>query len=193
MEWLKQLTAVLDLLNLELGIMHQDFSPRNLLIDPETQQLRLFDFDRAARIGHVGCDSNRNDVTGVIFTLYESVTGDLNFRQVPSYQQDAHLVQKLEEWPVKNELDKDISFFREHLNEWTERLRELQDNITDEDSKRFIDVPDLPRPSLCLVGRGETTGEDIYKDDDTRSRTDALKLGLPVINWERPSQKCAHS
>jgi hypothetical protein len=35
-EWLQQLTQVVDFLNLELGIMHQDIVPRNLLIDPDT-------------------------------------------------------------------------------------------------------------------------------------------------------------
>ena len=32
-EWLQQLTQVVDFLNLELGIMHQDIAPRNLLIE----------------------------------------------------------------------------------------------------------------------------------------------------------------
>ena len=35
-------------LNLELGIMHQDIAPRNLLIDPGTDKIILFDFDWAA-------------------------------------------------------------------------------------------------------------------------------------------------
>lgn len=33
-EWIQQLTQLVDYLNLELGIMHQDIAPRNLLIDP---------------------------------------------------------------------------------------------------------------------------------------------------------------
>ncbi|KAF4449672.1 hypothetical protein F53441_7072 [Fusarium austroafricanum] len=44
-EWLQQLTNVVDFLNLDLGIMHQGVAPRNLLIDPDTQRLLLFDFD----------------------------------------------------------------------------------------------------------------------------------------------------
>jgi len=43
-EWI-QLTQLVDFLNLDLGIMHQDIAPRNLLIDPETQKILLFDFD----------------------------------------------------------------------------------------------------------------------------------------------------
>jgi serine/threonine protein kinase len=44
-EWIQQLTQLVDFLNLDLGIMHQDIAPRNLLIDPETQNILLFDFD----------------------------------------------------------------------------------------------------------------------------------------------------
>ncbi|KAF9890795.1 hypothetical protein FE257_005365 [Aspergillus nanangensis] len=40
-ESLQQLTQLVDFLNLELGIMHQDISPRNLLVDPP-KQTRLF-------------------------------------------------------------------------------------------------------------------------------------------------------
>ncbi|CAG8285577.1 unnamed protein product [Penicillium nalgiovense] len=44
-EWLQQLTQLVDFLNLELGIIHQDIAPRNLLVDPETDKIILFDFD----------------------------------------------------------------------------------------------------------------------------------------------------
>jgi serine/threonine protein kinase len=45
-KWLRQLTQLVDFLNLQLGIMHQDIASRNLLIDPNTDSIRLFDFDR---------------------------------------------------------------------------------------------------------------------------------------------------
>jgi Ser/Thr protein kinase RdoA (MazF antagonist) len=37
-----------DFLNLDLELMHQDIAPRNLLIDPETYNILLFDLDWAA-------------------------------------------------------------------------------------------------------------------------------------------------
>jgi len=74
-EWIQQLTQLVDFLNLELGIMHQDIAPRNLLIDPDTHKLLLFDFDWAA-CGKKGLLDGRDDVTGVIFTLYELITND---------------------------------------------------------------------------------------------------------------------
>ncbi|KAJ5909041.1 hypothetical protein N7495_001723 [Penicillium taxi] len=47
-EWLQQLTQVVDFLNFELGIMHQDIAPRNLLIDSKEKKIFLFDFNIAA-------------------------------------------------------------------------------------------------------------------------------------------------
>ncbi|KAF2461402.1 hypothetical protein BDY21DRAFT_368638 [Lineolata rhizophorae] len=79
-EWLQQLTAVVDYLNLELGVVHQDVAPRNLLISPTTDEIQLFDFDRAAPITRAALPWN--DVTGVIFTLYEIMTEDSHLCEV---------------------------------------------------------------------------------------------------------------
>jgi hypothetical protein len=38
--------------------VHQDIAPRNLLIGPTIDHLRLFDFDRIARIGQPGCNDS---------------------------------------------------------------------------------------------------------------------------------------
>ncbi|KAL4919239.1 hypothetical protein BDW62DRAFT_200118 [Aspergillus aurantiobrunneus] len=67
-KWLQQLTQVVDYLNLELGVMHQDVAPRSLLINPETNNILLFDFDRAA-VGRKGLLTGREDITGVVFIL----------------------------------------------------------------------------------------------------------------------------
>jgi serine/threonine protein kinase len=67
-EWLQQLTQLIDFLNLDLGIMHQDVAPRNLLIDPETHKILLFDFDWVA-CGKKNLLDGSDDVTGVVFAL----------------------------------------------------------------------------------------------------------------------------
>jgi hypothetical protein len=67
-EWLQQLTRLVDFLNLDLGIMHQDVAPRNLLIDPETHKILLFDFDWVA-CGKKNLLDGSDDVTGVVFAL----------------------------------------------------------------------------------------------------------------------------
>lgn len=52
LRWLRQLLHVIDDLNLKYGIQHQDVAPRNLLVDPETDNLMIFDFNWAVRIGY---------------------------------------------------------------------------------------------------------------------------------------------
>jgi len=72
LEWLRQLTCVVDDLNLKYGIAHQDIAALNLLVKPETDALMLFDFNYSGQIGGVGYSKDRGDVKGVIFTLTRS-------------------------------------------------------------------------------------------------------------------------
>jgi serine/threonine protein kinase len=182
-EWLQQLTAVVDYLNLELGVVHQDIAPRNLLIDPTTNKILLFDFDRAAPASKA--DPARNDVTGVIFTLYEIITEDGRLREVPFEEQDPQQVLSVEEWPVRCSLDSNVARFREHLNDWVRR------RTTDtSDGLHQVDWPathDIPPPSPLLLGHRET-GEPIYRTSDVRRRSDALEQ-RNVVFWERPTQQ----
>ncbi|TRX89088.1 hypothetical protein FHL15_010005 [Xylaria flabelliformis] len=89
LEWLKQLIEVVDLLNLQYSIMHQDISPRNLIVDDSTDSIKIFDFNFAARIRRFLLPEgeryveDRNDVKGVIFTMYELITQDYSLRSVP--------------------------------------------------------------------------------------------------------------
>ncbi|KXX75703.1 MAPK/MAK/MRK overlapping kinase [Madurella mycetomatis] len=85
-KYLKQLLQVVDDLNYKFGIAHQDLAPRNLVIDPATDSLVLFDFGTAARIGYgakgerhmeaLSYLENRNDVKGVVLTVHEIITRD---------------------------------------------------------------------------------------------------------------------
>lgn len=90
LRWFRQLLSVVDDLNYRYGIMHQDVAARNLLID-ENNNIRIFDFDYSIMIGeHYTPD--RDDIKGVIFTLYEIITLDEHFREVPHEEQDAEAV-----------------------------------------------------------------------------------------------------
>ncbi|KAI2003784.1 hypothetical protein LOZ52_006566 [Ophidiomyces ophidiicola] len=96
--WLKQLTDAIGELNLGFGIMHQDVAPRNILFEPSSNSLKVFDFDRSCLIGDE--QPGRNDVDGVIFTLYETLTKDGHFRRVPFHQQQVGNVEEMEDWPL---------------------------------------------------------------------------------------------
>ncbi|EZF35418.1 hypothetical protein H101_01060 [Trichophyton interdigitale H6] len=70
--WLKQLTDAVDELNLHYGLMHRDLAPRNILIDPASQGLLVFDFDRSGQIGGRGKTKTQNGgaTTLMYFDIY---------------------------------------------------------------------------------------------------------------------------
>jgi serine/threonine protein kinase len=188
-EWFKQLIQVVDFLNLELGIMHQDIAPRNLLIDPDTHKLLLFDFDWAS-CGNKGLEEGRDDVTGVVFTLYELITNDTHFTDIPHWDRNIDMVQSISEWPCNRELDSDVSTFRYFLNEWVATRK------TDGDMERYLNAPnrltwpDLPTsPDYNVpfeLGKN-VNGETIWRTGP-RSRRRAIENGQYVFRWERPPQ-----
>ncbi|OBT82729.1 hypothetical protein VE02_09095 [Pseudogymnoascus sp. 03VT05] len=188
--WLKQLLDVVDYLNLNLGIVHQDIAPRNLLVDPETDNHLLFDFDHAARIGQPSCFPERNDVSGVIFTLYEIISQDEHFRLVEHREQDPDAVLILESWPLKCKLDCEVGEFRKLLDDWVRR-RKCQDDAPPLKDVDFTpDLPDVPPASPIITGKDDS-GEPIWGDDLIQHRKEALKLRKNVIVWERSPRQLA--
>lgn len=90
---LRQLISVVDYLNLDLGIVHGDIRTYNLLIEPDTDTIKIFNFNSASHLGDTEGDTStryddvfyydedRNDVKYTILTLYEIITRDIHFRQ----------------------------------------------------------------------------------------------------------------
>lgn len=188
-EWLEQLTQVVDFLNLELGIMHQDIAPRNLLIDPCTRKIILFDFDRAAS-GKQRLYDGRDDVAGVVFTLYELITNDTSFSRIPHWDRHIDMVQSISEWTSNRELDYEVSKFRNFLREWVATRR------SDGDRERYLNAPhrftwpDLPTaPDYSVPFEMGTTwdGKPNWITGH-RSRATAMELGQYCFRWERPPQ-----
>lgn len=120
--WLQQLLSVVDDLNYRYGIMHQDIAARNLVVD-EKENLCIFDFNFSIVINE-NYTLERDDMKGVIFTLYEIITLDEHFRQVPHAEQDAEAVLRLE-W-VKHadvQLDSHVDEFRKVLDAWVSKRK----------------------------------------------------------------------
>jgi serine/threonine protein kinase len=65
LKWLSQLITVIDELNLNLGIAHQDVAPRNLLINEATDSIMIFDFNFSIRSEEPSYSEARNDIKGV--------------------------------------------------------------------------------------------------------------------------------
>ncbi|KAL7918878.1 hypothetical protein ACQKWADRAFT_302785 [Trichoderma austrokoningii] len=152
LKWLRQLIGVIDELNLNLGVAHQDVAPLNLLIDDATDSLMLFDFNFSARIGKPGYSEARNDIKGILFTMYEIITRNDDLRAVRHEDQDVSTIEH-EDW-VKHPdvlLDHPVSEFRQVLNEWCEKRRAGKQIATYTDAPNFLDWPPVPDPPLSEV------------------------------------------
>ncbi|KAI9154792.1 N amino acid transport system protein [Paramyrothecium foliicola] len=192
LEWIRQLMRVVDDLNLKYGIAHQDIAARNLLVNPETDELMLFDFNYSARIGDTEYDKDRNDVKGVIFTLYEIITRDTHYREIPHHEQNPADVEVLREWTQHPDvkLDHPVQEFRVALNEWVNKRREGKQITTYKEAPEYIEWPDFPNPppegDIFYDNLGNPTvvqGIHLYE-----IRRDQAK-GSRVVNWERPAQR----
>lgn len=87
--------------------MHQDMTPSNLLVDPDTNKIFLFDFDRVA-CGKKHLLEGRDDITGVVFTFYKLISNDAQFATVSHWDRTLDIVQNISEWTCNLELDSDV-------------------------------------------------------------------------------------
>ncbi|OIW34675.1 hypothetical protein CONLIGDRAFT_567368 [Coniochaeta ligniaria NRRL 30616] len=192
LEWLRQLTRVIDDLNLKHGIVHQDVAARNLLVDPKTDAILLFDFNYSGQIGGINYTKDRDDVKGVIFTIYEIITRDTHFRDVPCHQQNPADVERLEEWVQHPDvrLDHSVSEYRSVLAEWVQNRRNRRELAIYTEAPEYIDWPHFPRPApkemVFSDGCGNSTVVQSVALYDLRR--DERRNGIEVLNWERPAQ-----
>lgn len=188
-EWLQQLTQLIDFLNLDLGFMHQDVAPRNLLIDPETHKILLFDFDWVA-CGKKNLLDGRDDVTGLVIALYEIITGDESFTDIPHWERSMDMVQSIAEWPCNRELDASVSTFRDFLNEWVAMRRSGDDMQQYLNAPNQLGWPDLPTPpdyDVPFEMGTDANGETRWVTGPRMRRT-AIRKEQYIFRWERPPQ-----
>ncbi|KAI2086306.1 hypothetical protein LOZ36_003445 [Ophidiomyces ophidiicola] len=184
--WLKQLTDAIDDLNLGFGVMHQDIAPRNILFEPTTKSLKIFDFDRSCLIGAEDQEERRNDIDGLIFTVYETFTKDDHFREVPFDEQEVQKVEDMKEWDliVPLEEGKCIAAYRSFLADWAAARRTTRSIKHHSEAKYPASVP--PYPELVPFIKATRFGPlKILR----RRRADVLKCGEYATCWERPSIK----
>lgn len=199
LKYLEQLLNVIDDLNLKYGVEHQDVAPRNLLVDEDADNLLLFDFNYSGPVGGeprpnggLRYEEVRNDVKGVIFTLYEIITQDVHFRRAQHAEQNSDDVFNMEAWtqhPDVN-LDHTVAEYRAMLNGWVE-ARARGPKITKyTEAPEYIEWPDLGQPPKDYV----VISEDYPVDHPLNSplwgypRNMARNAGMDVVCWERPSQ-----
>lgn len=202
LKYLKQLMPLVDELNLKYNIAHQDLAPRNLLLDAETDNIMVFDFNFSARIGGKCFWENRNDVKGPFFTMYEIITEDVSFRSIPFDKQDMQDIIALDKWPQHAgvKLDHDVSEFRQLVTEWALARGKSAPMTTDsEDHSQAaahpITWPPVPEPPLrecptfVMNETGNWVESVIMQPTLTFLRIEAEKKGRKVLRWERPSSR----
>ncbi|OAR01789.1 hypothetical protein LLEC1_06993 [Akanthomyces lecanii] len=165
--------------------MHQDIAARNLLVDVE-DNLRIFDFNFSGRISeHYNPD--RDDMKGVIFTLYEIMTLDEHYRDVPHAEQDADASLR-QEWTKHPDvkLDSEVHEFRKVLDAWVEKRRTREFKVA-ETWLQWPLMPDPPTaPSLTYGPDGAVTGREM-RPRVILMRRDLIRLEEPYLEWERPA------
>ncbi|KAG2164508.1 hypothetical protein JADG_004247 [Aureobasidium aubasidani] len=186
LDWLHQLTSVVDFLNLELRVAHQDIAPRNIICleqASEGHQLLLFDFDRASSIGQLGWAEELNDIKGVIFSLYEIITLHDSYQRLPPSERNLEVVMNLENWPQRRNLDVEVPILRKHLEEWVQCRKDMAP--TTQDAISPSRVPEMPKPRP-IVDDIDENGTPVYISLPRTQRHLARKYSNYVISWERP-------
>ncbi|UZP40195.1 hypothetical protein NXS19_008011 [Fusarium pseudograminearum] len=193
LKWLHQLIEVVDELNLVYGISHQDIAPRNLLVDEVTDSIMLFDFNFAARINHPpeegeAYDEARNDVKGVIFTIFEIITQDDSIRSMPHEDQNVDALGL--DWAKHPDvtLDHPVESYQTLLQEWQKRRAEHVHQAKD---ARSIDWPSMPKPPQKSYRATTVNGEsfDTMVDNVFERRQSMWARGERGVSWERPAQR----
>lgn len=192
---LRQLIDVVDYLNFELGIVHGDITTYNLLIEPETDTLKIFDFNLASHLGDTEGDNStrirnifsyeeeRNDVKFTIFTLYEIITRDMHFRE-ESYPHELDVATMLPAMWEKHpevQLDAPVEEYRRVLDEWVKRREDVKDEITHwKQARSLLEWPPLPELDETVW-----CGELYRREYAWRQELDVYDLGY--LNWQRPA------
>ncbi|KAI0555990.1 hypothetical protein F4679DRAFT_520630 [Xylaria curta] len=202
MKWLIQLTRTLDYLHLELGILHGDLQLKNILVERETDNVLLIDFENAAMMNETQLQWEFNQLT---WSVYEIVTHDMALVEEKLYDItpddenpdafyacDPSVINEMSEWPVRTNLDCKSEEIRHYLQDWIQRRKALC--LTTPKTPVRISYADLPRPS-CAVMQNREDRKARFEEIQKRQREQQEeKELLPVgeVQWERPEYATAY-
>jgi len=206
LKWLQQLIDVVDLLNLEYRVAHQDIAPRNLVVDEAADAIMLFDFNYAARVEYVSREErevyseSRNDVKGVLFTVYEIITQDTSLRNKPHQDQNIGDIDlEGREWVQHPDvkLDHPVASYQQMLRAW-KKQRTAAGSLFDGGGVQFgsaqkaITWPSRPKPPQQTIPTRDREGNIVgsYTMELTyEMRQDVWARAEKGVNWERPVQR----
>lgn len=157
-----------------------------------TDSLKIFDFDHSARIGYASHVEEANDVKGVVFTMYEIITGHYDVRHGKP-PKDQHLSEiEAVDWVQGRDvlLDSPVSEYLRVLDEWrAKRQAGIQIELYTQAPNflHWAPVPDPPLTEVTLNFNDGHTEKEMRKYYDTK-RNKLLARGEPILNWQRPPQ-----
>ena len=203
LKWLKQLMQTVDDLNLRFGVCNHDIAARNMLIDPATDNLVLFDFDFSAMIDvfvdwenesetdYTGQRENRDDVKGVMFALHDIITRTYIDPTYYLHEVDEKDIESPEKW-VKHpdvQLDHPVSEYYDTLMAWVRRRRSGPQVVRYTQATEHLTYPPrLPVPDKYTVE--EIIPGSLYPRTRylgrSHTRSDAAVAGVNHVAWERP-------
>jgi hypothetical protein len=192
LRWLRELMALVDELNLEFGLVHQDIAARNLIINPATDAILLIDFGRATAVGLEPNPYDRavpeaSDVKGVVAMAYYLVTRDPRFACYTIEHIDEKEVADCDKWvnPPGVELDHDASVFYDEVMAWATKRRSGPHMTHYTQAPSHFDFPMPPDPPEDFVVLDGVKTNLIAARGGSMS--DRIRAGRPVLRWERPA------
>jgi serine/threonine protein kinase len=198
LKWLIQLTRIVDDLHFRFGIAHRAITRQNILINPETDDLVLSNFSRSVSLdwGLGTCSNNgnewsdypavREDVKGVMFTLYGIVTRHLRPDWSLDFAQEMDIIER-RKWIRHTDvaLDHSVDVFYDTLMGWATGRKTNVPLLSHVDPAiwplRWEPPPRSDFASLEELRNGplETSGAHWH-------RSAARLAGREVVSWERP-------
>lgn len=169
LKWLKQLTEVLDFLHLKMGIVHGSLSIGNLLLDLQTDSLRISGFGHAKE---ASLKRAQNELQQARRLVHELVTKD---RPPPTTfglgVPPVGLVttNEMPGWPAEGVVDCIPAALREHVDTWIGQRGHLP-------YSQPMCVVKFQNPDIPAAASSKTTEGDAFP----------LELESHAIPWQRP-------
>ncbi|KAK7698196.1 hypothetical protein SLS64_012766 [Diaporthe eres] len=187
--YLDQLFDVVNDLHLIRGIVHRDIAPRNLLINPETGELQIFNFSCAERMPVSGDFENvLIDFVGVITTVYEIVTGDTQLAEQARLDEDISTIMD-KGWTRSPSLrlDGEVSDYQDTIYDWFDNRSEPEDfDSLYTQPLSPLDWPQFWKPEITKLDRH---GKKDGKENSSCMWRNALRdWRLKFVEWKRPAQ-----
>lgn len=185
LRWLREAMGVIDHVNFQHGICHQDIANRNFLIDPDTDSVLLFDFGHSNPVGAAETLALRNDPKGLPLSVYHLITRGPRYDVYYLHDVDEAELEDRARWEKHSDvgLDCDLDVLFGELMAWVRKRRDGP-QPTYEAAPNQVGIPVHPTGPMDRVADGDNMIDLV--------RTSAWQMtlhGRPNLRWRRPKRK----